>query len=226
MAVCKTCGIKYSKWITPVSARGICAACFETELSKERAPGDGRQENVLMPTTAELTEAEKPIVPIRWRSFVPRTRSKIVFALVMGCYSVSVGSFTSAWAYVAHVRSPPRSFYRYLHGGPNDVMALLVFAPLFESLILIGVFELVRRARAPTVVQVLVAASFISALHVQPWWPHAAIVLPSFCIQGGSYLYWRDRTNWKDAYWVVVSIHALNNLIPALHTVGYALRHA
>jgi hypothetical protein len=35
MGICKTCGTKYSKWTTPVSAKGVCAACFEAELSKE-----------------------------------------------------------------------------------------------------------------------------------------------------------------------------------------------
>jgi hypothetical protein len=36
MAICKTCGKKYSKWTTPVSARGVCGECFEAELSAER----------------------------------------------------------------------------------------------------------------------------------------------------------------------------------------------
>ena len=36
VAICKTCGKKYSKWTTPVSARGVCSECFEAELSSER----------------------------------------------------------------------------------------------------------------------------------------------------------------------------------------------
>ena len=35
MSVCKTCGKKYSKWITPVSARGVCRDCFEADLAQE-----------------------------------------------------------------------------------------------------------------------------------------------------------------------------------------------
>jgi hypothetical protein len=35
MSVCKTCGRKYSKWTTPVSARGVCRDCFEAELAQE-----------------------------------------------------------------------------------------------------------------------------------------------------------------------------------------------
>jgi hypothetical protein len=35
MAICKACGKKYSKWTTPVSARGTCRECFELELKAE-----------------------------------------------------------------------------------------------------------------------------------------------------------------------------------------------
>jgi membrane protease YdiL (CAAX protease family) len=35
MSICKTCGNKYSKWITPVSARGVCGDCFDAELAQE-----------------------------------------------------------------------------------------------------------------------------------------------------------------------------------------------
>lgn len=199
----------------------MCADCFEADLSKERDADP--QESVPAEPISPVTETGRPITPIRLRSFIPRTRSKIVFALVMACYSVALAHFVSAWAYVAHVRSPPRPFY--LRGG-SHIISLLIIAPLIESLILVGVFELVRRARAPKVAQVFIAALFISETHVWPWWPHAAIVLPGFCIQAASYLYWREHTSWKDAFWVLVLIHSLSNVIPALNTLGYAMRHA
>jgi hypothetical protein len=104
------------------------------------------------------------------------------------------------------------------------VVGLLVFAPIVESLILVAVFELVRRAHAPDAVQVLTAALFVSELHAWPWWTHAVIVLPSFCIQSASYLYWR-RTSWKTAFWVVALIHALNNSIAAVSAIGRAIQH-
>jgi hypothetical protein len=100
-----------------------------------------------------------------------------------------------------------------------------VFAPVVESFVLIAVFELVRRAHAPAVIQIASSALCISVAHVWPWWPHAVIVLPSFCIQAASYHYWR-RVSWKDAFWVLVSIHALNNVIPTLSAIGRAMRHA
>jgi hypothetical protein len=201
----------------------MCSACFEAELSKERDADP--QENVSAVPIASITDAEKHIVPIRLSSFIPRSRSKVVFALVMACYSVTLGYFVSTWAYVAHVRSPPRAFY-LRSTGITHIVSLLIFAPLIESLILVAVFELVRRARAPAVAQVFIAALFISETHVWPWWPHAVIVLPGFCIQAASYLYWRERAPWKEAFWVLVSIHALSNVIPALNTFGHATRHA
>jgi len=221
VAICKTSGTKYSKWTTPVSAGGKCSDCFEAELSEQRDADP--QENVSAVPIASITDAEKHIVPIRLSSFIPRSRSKVLFALVMACYSVALLSFVSAWAYVAHVRSPPRAFYL---GGGSHIISLLIIAPLIESLILVGVFELVRRARAPAIAQIFIVALFISEMHVWPWWPHAVIVLPAFCIQAASYLYWRERAPWKDAFWVLVSIHALSNVVPALNSVGYATRHA
>lgn len=222
MAICKTCGTKYSKWTAPVSAGGKCSACFDAELSKERNADS--QEDVSAIPSEPITDTEKHLARVRLRSFIPRSRSTVVFALVMACYSVALARLVSAWAYVAHVRSPPRAFY--LRGGGSEVLSLLVFAPLIESLILVGVFELVRRVRAPAVVQVFIAALFISEMHVWPWWPHAIIVFPGFCIQAASYLYWRERAPWKDAFWVLVSIHALSNVVSALNSVGYATRHA
>jgi hypothetical protein len=221
VAICKTCGKKYSRWTTPVSASGVCTDCFEAELGVQR---DLHPQEAVSPAPITApTPSKIQIAPIRLVSFLPRTRSKIVFVLVMGCYSIVFGSVMSTWAWVAHLSRPPRSFY--LRGDATDVFALLIFAPLVESLMLVGVFELIRRVHAPNLVQVITSALFISALHVRPWWPHAFIVLPSFLVQCASYLYWRHRGPWKDAYWVLVGIHALNNFIPALSMVGWASRH-
>jgi hypothetical protein len=219
LAICKACGKKYSKWITPVSAKGICGDCFQAELSNQEE--DPRQEDpepveVALPTQTKSGR-------IRFRSFLPRTGWPAVFALVMACYSITFSSLIAGWVRAAHLRKPPPSFY--LRGDPADIVSLLVAAPLFESLVLVAVFELLRRFRAPERVQVFVAALFISGLHGLKWWPHAVIVLPSFCIQTASYLYWR-RTSWKTAFWVVALMHALDNLLPALSAfAAYTSRH-
>ena len=145
MAICKICGQKYGRWTNPVSAHGVCGDCFEVELSNERE-AEQQKEDVPPAPMAQETPATKPIVPIRWSSFLPRSRSTMVFALVMFCYCWAISSFISGWRYAAHVRSPPRAFY--LRGDVADVVALLLVAPIIESLVLIGVIELVRRAHA------------------------------------------------------------------------------
>jgi hypothetical protein len=162
------------------------------------------------------------MLPIRLTSFLPRSRSKVVFVLVMGCYCIAVGSFMATWTWAAGLPRPPQAFY--LRGDAPDVFALLIFGPVIESLMVVGVFELVRRVRGPLWAQILTPALFISELHVWPWWPHAVIVLPSFLIQCASYSYWR-RGSWKEAFWVLVCIHSINNVIPALSAVGHAMRH-
>jgi hypothetical protein len=199
----------------------VCGECFEAELSSEREVAS--PEDVSPAPTAQETTPEQRMVPIRLSSFLPRSRSKIVFVLVMGFYCIAVGSFMSTWTWVARLPRPPRAFY--LRGDVPDVLGLLIFGPLIESLMVVGVFELVRRVRAPDWVPMLTSSLFISELHVWPWWPHAFIVLPGFLIESASYLYWR-RTSWKDAFWVIVCIHALNNVIPALSAIGRAMRHA
>jgi len=219
VAICNRCGKKYNKWVTPVSARGTCDDCFQAELiNQDEVP---LQEDLA--SVDVVAPAQTRTGRIRLRSFLPRTQSPIVFALVTACYSITLTSFIGAWARVAHLRRPAPPFY--LRGDPADVISLLVIAPLIESLVLVGVVELVRRFHAPQTVQVFTAALFISGLHVRPWWPHAVIVLPSFCIQGASYLYWR-RISWKTAFCVLAAIHALDNVLPALSAVAaYTTRH-
>jgi hypothetical protein len=160
---------------------------------------------------------------LHFKSFVPRTRSKAVFVMVMACYCVAITGFVSTWRYVAHVKSPTRAFY--LHGDTSDVVYVLAVAPMIESFVLAGAIELIRKIRGPVVLQVLLAAVLVSLAHAWPWWPHAAIVLPAFCIQAACYLYWRG-TSWKIGYWLVVAIHSLSNLTPALSIIGRASRHA
>jgi hypothetical protein len=130
VAICKTCGKKYSKWTTPVGARGVCGECFEVELGGDRkiAP----LEDVSPAPIVQETMREHRMVPIRLTSFLPRSRSKIVFVLVMGCYCIAVGSLMATWTWVARLPRPPRAFY--LRGDAPDVLGLLIFGPLIESL--------------------------------------------------------------------------------------------
>src|SRR2546423_13578274 len=90
MAICKRCGRKYSKFTTPVSARGVCRDCFSADfaagedntLAEHPGPTPERQEIV----------PRQRIVSIRFISFLPRSRSKLVFVLVMACYGLFAAS--------------------------------------------------------------------------------------------------------------------------------------
>jgi hypothetical protein len=181
MAICKTCGSKYSKWTTPVSAKGACRECFEFELTGQ-SERRSREPAFSTPVASRL---RNPNQGIHLRSFIPSTRSKIIFALVISCYFFTLSAFISTWARVTGIRNPPRSFY--LSGDTGDVIGALIFAPVLESLVLVAIFELLRRLRAPDWVQVATSALFISEMHVWPWWPHAIIVLPAFLIQAAAY---------------------------------------
>jgi hypothetical protein len=102
---------------------------------------------------AQKTAPEQRTLPIRLSLFLPRSRSKVIFALVMACYCIALSSFISAWAYAVRVKGPPRGFYP--RGDVSDVFGSLLFAPVVESLILVAVFELVRRAHAPAAIQMV-----------------------------------------------------------------------
>ena len=161
---------------------------------------------------------------VHFKSFVPRTRSKAVFVVVMACYSVALSNLVNALIR-ANGSRPPAAFYLWMRHPVFYVLDALVLAPVLESLILIAVVEGAKRAGAPTLIQVFVAAWVISFMHAWPWAPHAIIVFPAFCVQAGSYLYWR-RTTWKAGFGVLVAIHVLCNVIPTIGVIGYALRRA
>ena len=56
MAVCKTCGKKYSKWTTPVGAKGVCAECFQGKVEKEP---DAEAQKEALPADTEPQQANR-----------------------------------------------------------------------------------------------------------------------------------------------------------------------
>src|SRR6266700_1947893 len=77
MAICKTCGKKYSKWTTPVSARGTCRECFESEL---KAESEVKLQEYAFP--AENQSSKKPDESQKWTP-------SIAF---VGCGAIGVGA--------------------------------------------------------------------------------------------------------------------------------------
>ena len=238
MAICERCGNKYSKWTTPVSAKGQCRACFESEhFGMRPAAAVIAASPPVPPPLPQLEQSSFPTITtasakaistpgsrtrVRWSSFVPRSRSKLVFAFTMACYGIVLSQLISAWGHVAGVTRPAHD--RYFSDSTTEVIMDVVAAPVIESLVLIGIIALVRKLGGSASAQICVATSFMSLPHGVPWWPWAVAVIPSFAIQAASYLYWCRRDRWTSAYWVVVLIHALCNLLPAMYVIAYALR--
>jgi len=159
-----------------------------------------------------------------WMQFVPRGQSKLVFVLAVTPYGFMLSMLIGAVARAFHL--PPAPISYYAHFGPiGDLISSLVFAPIFESFLLLGLIELARVLRGPHWAQVVAAASVIAILHCFPWRAHGLTIAPVFAIQAASYLYWRP-TSRKAAYGVVAWMHLLHNLIPAISAVAHSMRHA
>ena len=141
----------------------------------------------------------------------------------MGCYCFTIATFISVCVSAAGFWPGSQSPYPNSGGDPLGLVVSLILGPVIESLILASVFELLRRICTFKWVQVFTSAVLVSGLHFWPWWPHAFIVLPGFLIQAASYLYWRP-TSWKAAFSVLVLIHVLANVVPALRDVSRAIQ--
>jgi hypothetical protein len=156
-------------------------------------------------------------------TFLPRSRSKIVFVLAMVSYTLAAAALirTVATAFGAQ-RPQPGAFLR--HGYPTlEVISLLLLAPLIESLFLLGMIELLRWLRSPVWLQLILPATISAALHVPV--SHALVVAPGWFIMAAAYLMWR-RVSWKVGFAIIASIHALLNLNPAISAISYAIHHA
>ena len=157
-----------------------------------------------------------------WSAFLPRTRSKAVFVLVATCYAFTAGALAQAISAVFAVSYAPVDPF----AGSSlafHVLDNLVFAPVIESLVLIGIFELLRWLRFPVSLQVVCSAIASAALHVFVSVGLALVVAPAWLIMAGVYLAWR-RTSWKAGFIVVVSVHALLNFISLISNLS-ALRN-
>ncbi len=100
--------------------------------------------------------------------------------------------------------------------GPFMFLALVVIAPVFETLIMAAVLEgMLRLLRFPPTIAIVASAIGWGIAHslqapawgLVIWWP--------FLIFSALYVVWRKRSyGWALA--IPMAVHALNNLIPAL----------
>src|SRR2546430_9682065 len=100
-----------------------------------------------------------PMPSAKLQAFFPRSGSVFVFTVTMACYDWAITSLLGATVYVLHFPPRPPSFWESHGDAVAHVIEPLVFAPLLESCILIGVVELLRWLRSPGLLQVLFAAA-------------------------------------------------------------------
>jgi hypothetical protein len=164
---------------------------------------------------------------IQRHAFFPRSDSKIVFILVMACYSAMTGEVVNTLARAFGAPGPPPGLFTH-NGQPTmlaSIPSALVLAPTFESLILIGMIEVLRLLAAPRWMQIVIPTAWMALFHSVSWKLWGFIAAPAFAIQAMSYLLWRTES-WKVGYGVVVCIHALVNLLPTVNHTAYSVRHA
>lgn len=159
---------------------------------------------------------------VTWSAFLPRSGSKTVFVLVTACYVFTLGTLGQAIA-TAFGAPYPRVGTFATDAPILHVVDNLLFAPVVESLILVGSIELLRRFRFPVSLQIVCSAVVSASLHAFVSIPLAFAVAPGWFIMSAAYVIWR-RTSWKTGFVVVASIHALVNLIPTINSVTYVLR--
>src|ERR1700745_4229909 len=137
---------------------------------------------------------------MKWEPFLPRTESKVIFVVVMVTYTWTITALLNSILRAVHfdITSPPfmatPQTHPFLCAGE-----ILVLAPLFESLTLIGIIELARFFRAPHWLQVFAAATFFGLTHCFwfddshffHWSLRGISIAPGFAIQGAAYVYWR-----------------------------------
>jgi hypothetical protein len=159
---------------------------------------------------------------MRTSAFLPRSKSKIVFVLAMASYTAAAAALIRTIASAFGAQRPPLGVFLERGYPTLEVISLVLLAPIIESLILIGLIELLQWLRSPVWLQLICSATISAALHVPI--SHALVVAPGWFIMAAAYLMWR-RVSWKVGFAVIASIHALLNLNPAISTISYAIRH-
>jgi hypothetical protein len=163
--------------------------------------------------------------------FLPRSQSKAVFLFVMTCYSWTLSTLTARlirllgfWPTtdpLAHVR-------QLIRAGGIDARTIalarllvgpLLLAPVFESFVVIGVIELLRRLKFSIAVQITGSVSLSCFLHGLEHPVQWLLVAPLFLIGAAAYIYWRQISFWIGAQMIIL-LHFIHNSIVFLNDLA------
>ncbi len=143
--------------------------------------------------------------------FLPRSRSKAVFIFTITCYTFTLSAIAGRLIRLFGASPTPNINYR-TSTVLDTVVGPLVFAPVVESFIVIGLIELVRRLRFNVAIQIAISVSINCFLHSfsEPFWGLA--VAPGFLIGAAAYIYWRRVSFWIGAQTIIL-LHFFYNAI-------------
>lgn len=141
----------------------------------------------------------------------------------MACYSLAITLVATRLAGVLGLWTevPPdvKETVQQLRASPwwNDIAMNLLVSPVIESLVLIGIIELLR-LKWSAAVGVIVATLVSSAVHARavPVW--GIICIPAFFIDSASYVYWRRISFWS-GFQTAVILHICGNIPPVLYSL-------
>jgi hypothetical protein len=215
------------------SANGFMLICFRRvgdlqSLSSARprlcAPTTiaGPEQTIYNPSLNQTTKMRHG----GWfKRFLPRSRSKAIFIFAMTCYSLTLTDIDARlirlWGLWPVKVDPITHVLRPVRPGIDDskIIDLLLISPVIESLIVIGVIELLRRLKFNIPTQIITSVSLVCLLHGigSPFF--AFLVAPAFFIMAGAYIYWRRISFWSGAQ-VIILVHFFGNVVPFISVMG------
>ncbi len=150
--------------------------------------------------------------PLGWLPAALREPRRPALAIALGWALTFFPSIALSWA--SQALFPALARPHFAVDGPLALFLLVVFAPVTETLIMGGLLSLLLRFLPPAAAVIASAAAWgIAHSLAAPvwgltiWWP--------FLIFSTLFVVWKQR-GWWHAAALVASVHALQNLLPAL----------
>lgn len=159
------------------------------------------------------------------KGFLPRSESRAIYIFTMACYDIAIsllgGRLATSLGLWVPVSSGALSNAQRITALPwwHHAVVDLLISPVIESLVLIGIIELIRHLNFSVTSGIVVSTLFFSLLHSAtiPVW--GIICIPAFFIESASYVYWRRISLWA-GFQTVVLLHFCSNVAPFLYSLG------